>query len=454
MSRTPPPRHRVWSRLIARTRRRVNLGWWLEWLAPVSLLFGVAGACAVLYVRSAGWFEATPPVIRWTGIACGAVVALVMGMTWWLARRRFVTSEQAMVRLEARMRLDNALTAASRGLGEWPPVPEEATRGDGWVWNWPRLIGPPVVSAVLVALPFFLPIRPVEGVVARPNEPMAWQEMEKWLEDLREEKIADPEKLEELAKQIEALRENPPEQWFSHSNLEATDSLRESLERSLSELERNTAQAGTALSAMARFGNELSPEGAERIAGEFAEALQGLELGTLPMDKETLEALGKLGPEGLKKMDPATARELARKLGENREALKRMLGQCDKPGGGEGEGEGVLSEKEILRMLGEVPGEGPGAGGVNRGRGDAPMFHEDQESNLGTKNLERTVNDDLRRAAPGDVVGISQTEHEIDKTPTAVRPGGAIDSAGKGGGRVWEADLLPDEKAVLNRFYK
>jgi hypothetical protein len=82
------------------------------------------------------------------------------------------------------------------------------------------------------------------------------------------------------------------------------------------------------------------------------------------------------------------------------------------------------------------------------------MFHEDQESNLATKNLQRAVNPDLSRAAPGDIVGMSQTEHQIDKSPTSVRPGGTVDSAGKGGGRVWEADLLPDEKAVLNRFYK
>jgi len=453
MSQTRPSCSRAWKRIIARTRRRVNLGWWLEWLGPVSMLFAVIGACVVLYLRSAGWDEASPDQIRWTGSVVGGVVLLVLGVTWLLARRRFVTTEQAMVRLESQMRLDNALTAAARGLADWPPVPEEMRGADGWAWNWPRLIGPPVVSAGLVALPFFLPIRPAEGVTVRPNEPMAWQEMEKWLEDLREEKIADPEKLEEVAKQIEALRDNPSEQWFSHSNLEATDSLRESLERSLSELERNTAEAGAALSAMAKFGNELSPESAERLAGEFAEAVQGLEAGAMPMDRKTLEALSKLTSEDLKKMDPQAAQELAQKLSQNREALERMLSQCKNPG--EGEGEGVLSEKEILRMLGEAPGGEPyPSGGTSRGRGDAPMFHEDQESNLATKNLQRAVNPDLSRAAPGDIVGMSQTEHQIDKSPTSVRPGGTVDSAGKGGGRVWEADLLPDEKAVLNRFYK
>jgi len=287
----------------------------------------------------------------------------------------------------------------------------------------------PVFTALLVAFPFLVPVRPAQGVHVKPNEPMAWQEMEKWLEDLKEEKVADPEKLEEVAKQIDELRENPPEEWFSHSNLEATDSLRESLERSLSELERNTAEAGLTLSALSKFGSEMSPETVDRLSEEFAEALRGLETGSMPMDQELLKELRKLTPEGLRKLDPAAAKAMCEKLGQNGEALKRMLAQCKgmKPG----EGEGVLSEEEILAMLGELPGQGPGKGGIDRGRGDAPMYHEDEESNLGTKNLERTTNDDLTRAAPGDVLGVVEAEHQIDKTATSTGSGGAIGSAGR-----------------------
>ena len=111
-----------------------------------------------------------------------------------------------------------------------------------------------------------------------------------------------------------------------------------------------------------------------------------------------------------------------------------------------------------MKMLGEIPGEGEGMGfgkgGVSRGRGDAPMYHEDEESNLGTKKIEKVGNDDLTRAAPGDVLGVIETNQEIEKTATTLKGGGSVDTAGKGGGRVWESDLLPSEKAVLNRFYK
>lgn len=455
MSQSTPPEARFWKRRIARIRRRANFGWWFEILGPALLLFGVITGCAVLYLRSTAWFEPGDAAVRrFAWIAGGAGLAVLL-VSWAIARGRFLTTSQAMVRLEARLRLHNALTAASQGLAPWPPVPEQLKNADGWGWNWPRLILPPVFTAFLVVVPFLLPVRPAEGVQARPHEPMAWQEMEKWLDELKDEKVADPEKLDEIAKQIDQLRQNPPEEWFNHSNLEASDSLRESLERSLSELERNTAEAGLTLSALAKFGSQMSPDAADRLSKEFSEALQGLETGSMPLNKEMLSELQKLTPDGLKKLDPQAAKALAQKLSQNREALQRMMAECKNPGTGK---EGPLSEEEIMRMLGELPGEGEGEGfgkgGIGRGRGDAPMYHEDEESNLGTKNIEKVGNDDLTRAAPGDVLGVIETKQEIDKTPTGPQGGGSVNSAGKGGGRVWESDLLPSEKAVLNRFYK
>jgi hypothetical protein len=454
MSKPTHSEERFWKRSIAQIRRRVNLGWWLEILGPVLLFSGVVAGCSVIYLRSIAWFETGDERGRLFAVAAGGGLTLMLLASWLVARRRFLTNAQAMVRLEARLRLDNALTAASMGLGPWPKAPERIQGADGWFWNWPRLLLPPVFTAVLVAVSFLLPVRPAEGVQVRPNEPMAWQEMEKWLDQLKDEKIADPEKLDEVAKQIDQLRQNPPEDWFNHSNLEATDSLRESLERSLSELERNTAEAGMTLSALAKFGSQMSPESTDRLSKEFAEALEGLETGAMPLNKDLTGELRKLSAEDLKKLDPEAAKALAQKLSENREALKRMMAQSSKLGEGK---EGPLSEEDIMKMLGEVPGEGQpgyGKGGVGRGRGDAPMYHEDQESNLGTKKIERVDNDDLTRAAPGDVLGVIETKQEIEKTATTLRSGGAVDSAGKGGGRVWESELLPSEKAVLNRFYK
>jgi len=441
---------RFWERRIARTRRRVNLGWWLERFGPGTLVTGVAAACAVLSARSTGGMDW--PWTWWAGGAGGVVVVLA-ALSWLLARRRFITADQAMVRLEAELRLHNALTAARAGLREWPtPPPASRPVEDGWAWNWPRLVAPPVGTAILLAGAFLMPIRPVEGVVLPPQEPMAWQEMESWLEELRQQGLADAEVVEELERKIEALRDQPAEEWFGHGSLEATDSLRESLERALSELQRHTADAGVTLSAAARLGEGHGKETEERLGRELAEALQGLEAGKLPADAALREQLQSLDPSSLRQLDAATCQGMCDKLGKNAEALRKMLAESGNPFGEEGEG--GLSEKEILRLLGELPGEEPGRGGVQRGRGDAPMFHEDQESQLGTGNLERITNEDLERAAPGDMLGEIEVKQDPVTEGAAVRSGGNVGSVGRGGNRVWDADLMPAEQDVLRKFYQ
>ena len=97
--------------------------------------------------------------------------------------------------------------------------------------------------------------------------------------------------------------------------------------------------------------------------------------------------------------------------------------------------------------------EGAGRGGIQRGPGEAPMFYGD-ESDLKTNNIEGVQNQDYSKAAPGEVLGIGQTEHEIDETRTGPREAGAVKSTGQGGDTVWRESLMPQEKAVLKRYFK
>ena len=87
------------------------------------------------------------------------------------------------------------------------------------------------------------------------------------------------------------------------------------------------------------------------------------------------------------------------------------------------------------------------------GPGAAPLFLGDTESKLGTNNQEAVTNDDLTRAAPADVIGLGEQEHELDTAPVGPRAGGAADT-GQGGERVWKDDLTPAERAVLKRYFK
>lgn len=98
-------------------------------------------------------------------------------------------------------------------------------------------------------------------------------------------------------------------------------------------------------------------------------------------------------------------------------------------------------------------GQQPGQGGITRGRGDAPLFYGD-EDDLGTNNIEKVTNDDLSRASIGDLLGVGETEHEEDKEAVGPQAGGAVVSQGRGGDAVWRESLVPEEQALLKRYFK
>ncbi|NRB73751.1 MAG: hypothetical protein HRU46_05290 [Verrucomicrobiales bacterium] len=81
------------------------------------------------------------------------------------------------------------------------------------------------------------------------------------------------------------------------------------------------------------------------------------------------------------------------------------------------------------------------------------MFFGD-EDDLGTNNIEKVTNEDLSRASMGDLLGVGETEHEEDKGASGPQAGGAVTSQGRGGDAVWRESLVPEEQALLKRYFK
>ncbi len=84
-------------------------------------------------------------------------------------------------------------------------------------------------------------------------EPGAWEQMEDWLATLEESGVVEEEMIEELEGRIEEFRDQPEDEWFSHSSLEATDTLQDSLGMQIRDLaaEMNTLERD--LSALKTF---------------------------------------------------------------------------------------------------------------------------------------------------------------------------------------------------------
>ncbi len=405
----------------------------------------------VLYLRTQPYFASLESILIWSA---AGLVPLLLLLAWLIARPRFVSLPEAAVRLEDKLGLHNALTSAQLELAPWPePVPiPKGGPDDALRWDWPRVTLAPLMAAALLVLPFFLPIRPAEATIPPVNEPTAWEEMEEWLENLREEQIAEEDALREVEEKIESLREQQPEDWFREDSLEATDTLRENLERAMSHFERNLSDTQRTLAPLTSNPEDLSDGQRERLEGKLAEALEGLRGAPMAPSQELREQLKGLDPNALQNLDPAAAEALRQRMRQNAEKLREMLEQA---GQGQEWGEDSGESEMALKLLGELGAEGnqPGAGGIQRGPGEAPMFHKDDPDDLKTRNLEGVTNLDPDRAVPTDLLDVRDARPNVSEEPSGPSAGGDISSTGRGGDRVWEDRLLPTEQDVLQRYF-
>ncbi|MEC5125473.1 hypothetical protein VSU19_01825 [Verrucomicrobiales bacterium BCK34] len=440
-----------WRSRAASVARRFNTGWWMDRFNILLVSICVALSVLVLSWRT---FGQLPVSWELALIILGAVLVALGIVAWTLSRRRFITSEVALVRLDDRLELRNQLISAANSRAPWPAFTEagpEMREKMGLRWNpvatlLPGFFALLILFAAWVApLPASVPKEP--EVVA---EPGAWEQMEEWLAKLEEEEVIDEEGIEELEGKIEELRDQPEDEWFSHASLEATDSLQESIGKDIQEMASDMATLERDIAALETFASALSEDAKKKLLEEFDKALESLEANGMKPDEELLKQLknldpSQLGQESMNQLSKEQLESLQKQLGKSSEALGSMEGL---PKMGDDPSIQGLSEEEKLAL-----GMSPGSGAINRGRGDAPLYFGDKED-LNTSNVEKVENLDLSRASLGETLGLGETEHEIDKGESGNTTGGAISSAGRGGEAVSRENLLPDEQALLRRYFK
>jgi hypothetical protein len=439
---------RQWNRRASALARRLNLGWWLERFNQLVLIGLLLFAVALLAGRTwrADWM--TPETV---GLGLGGLLAVLAVVAWLLGRKRFVDAGKGLVRLDEKLRLHNRLVSAAAKVGPWPDLPPDPLGAAGFRWNLSRAWLPGLSALLLVAAAWWVPIPERSTTTAQVVEPSAWEQMEDWLATLEAEDLIEEEKIEELASRIEELRDQPEEEWFSHSSLEATDSLQQALGLEIRDLAEEMKTLERNLSALQKFSSQMSEAAKEQARKEMEEALEALEGAGLPLNEALRKQLSEVDPSQLGKETLSSL---------SQEQLESLQQQLQKGSGALGSMEGLPEMSEGMGMgmgegmgLGEE-GEMPGAGGITRGKGDAPIFFDDKADDLGTDNLERVTNYDFSKAAIGEVLGLGETERDIDETKSGPAAGGAVGSAGKGGEAVSRETLLPDEQAVLKRYFK
>lgn len=450
MEDTPENPRDTWTRRAVAVARKINLAWWLETLSVPLVVIGITGACTLLLVR-----REAPSTPSWQlAAAATGTVLLAAAIAWAVARRRFEKPEQSLVRIEAAMHLRNALSAARAGVAPWPALPQRVDAGIDW--HWCRVLVPPLAALAFLAAGLLIPIsaRPTadEG---RPDQPLAWENLEADLARLDQEEVIDETYLEEMRKKLEELRAQEEEDWFSHSSLEATDTLKKEHGASVEKLERELGRASQALGNLERNAGGMPAAEKERLLNQFDQALQGLRNGALKPNPQLLEQLQQLDPGQLGQIDPAQLQQLKQNLQKAAQACKECQG-----GGNNGGGQGNEWLDELLdgQGQGDQPGDpngnGPGKGGVTRGPGHAPGVLGQEGERIDTGDLTGLESKDFSRALPGDLLQLQDGEHEVDKSPVGPRAGGQTGATGDGGDRVWKDALEPDEQRALKRFFE
>jgi hypothetical protein len=451
----------AWTRQAAAVARKINLAWWVETLSVPLVTVGLIGACVLLLVRRE--VPHSQPAIL-AASAAGAVV-LLAGISWLVARRRFEKPEQSMVRIEASMRLRNALSAARAGVAPWPEVPPRVDAGIDWAWQ--RVLVPPLASLAFLTAGLLIPVSArSNGANEQPDQPLAWENLEADLQRLDQEEVIDETYIEEMRKKLEELRAQEEEDWFSHSSLEATDTLKKEHAGQVEKLERELGRAEKALGDLQKNAGAMSAVEKERLLNQFDQALQGLQNGALKPNPGLLDQLQQLDPKNLGAIPP----EQLQQLKENMKKAGQACKDCQGGGNGEGnvQGGGGQGDEWLDELLdgegqgqgqgdqpgGDQPGEGAGKGGVNRGPGHAPGMLGKEGEKIELGDLTGIESKDLSRSLPGDLLQLQDGEHDVDKTPVGPRAGGAAGATGDGGDRVWKDSLDPEEQKALKKFFE
>ncbi|MEM1295406.1 MAG: hypothetical protein AAGH89_08570, partial [Verrucomicrobiota bacterium] len=283
-------------------------------------------------------------------------------------------------------------------------------------------------------------------------------DIENAVEVLEEEKLIDEEDLTRIKEALQSLQQLPADEWYSHNNLEALDTMRAAMASNAQKLQADMSQAAGAMAAFEKLKDQLPPSVKERLEREFGEALEGLNAGGMRANQQLRDALSKIDPSKLGQVNGDRLRQLRESLEKNRRSLQDMLGESGE--------NGLTQDEQALRDLlagegtcpscggqGCSPGDRPGAGGISRGPGHAPT-RLGEDSDLGTRNLEGLESNDLTRSTLGASVSENIVEHDIDKSKLGPRAGGATENLGSGGEAVWTDQLLPEERNVLERYFE
>mgnify|MGYP001047542326 CR=1 FL=1 len=433
---------------LGRARRLtyfVNVVGWLERFLPAIIVLNVVACCAVLFLRGQ---EIDIRAALWALLACIFLTGVGLAI-WW--RKRGLSLFATLLRIETAMRLDNRLTTAYEGHVPWPaPRQVPAKLYD---FRWQRPVWAALLSCAFLLAALIVPINysPSDPLAENPAPPLALSEVENWIEQIREEEIVEDSSLEKLRQAVEELKGRPSDEWYTAGALEAADSLNEQVASALSTLAHELQTSSALLQGVENLPDSIPPAQLSRLSEVYRESVNNLEMGALPLSSEMLDKMKGMDFSQLGNMDPKALEDLQARS-EMMAQAARMMSEMSPE-----EQERLDQYYENLKegMCEGGPDRGMVPGGIGRGRDDAEMSYSPYRSPDEGGRMEGVSNQDMSQAAIADTIRTNISQQKEDSSGFAgPSQGGTIDSVGEGGDAVWVDRLTPDERKVLQNYFK
>lgn len=436
----PATNENFWKTRAKRLSRTINAGWFLERVTIPFVLTVCLIAAFTLIARRMNW-----EVPLWLALLIPIAVLITVSLVVFSSlRKKFETSDTTLIRFEAQRNLNSSLSTANQGVQAWPhPVPTCEHRI--YVWKYRTTLAPFAFAILILVSSFLIPIPSTGKEVQSIDEPPAWSEIDSTLDHLAEQSKIDQTYIKERQEQLEALRGQEADEWFSHSSLEATDHLQRSLRQDAETLKNDAETAKIVLEEFHTQGAKGNATEQAKAHQEFEKALEALENNAMKPNAELMNKLGEAGKDALTEPTEAQIEQLRENLRQLQEQANMGADDLGEENGSEG---GKIGEEQN-----SAGNQEPGSGQTDQGPGHDPELYGKERNPPAIGKLTPLAAFDLSDLTPGDLLELQQGTHDPTKGSTGLSAGGD-GTEGTGGDGVWQGSLDPAEQRALKNYFE
>jgi hypothetical protein len=429
--------------LLRQLARRLTIGLFLDvwpiWGVASLLLAGLVGLVCRLFVPAAA------PYLAWLWLAplVAAVPVLIL-----CVMRKYRPAEIVAIADWLNGGHGLMLTLMEHHDEAWAGRLDDAsTFALPRLRPWRRLAWLPAALAFL-AVALSLPQRIPRASTTALAEEIA-DDLTATLDALKQQQLVTPEEEKTLEQEIERIR-RAAEERVDASAWEATDALRERVAATVAERRDAVKWAEEALgryaaAAQAAPGGEVKP-GAD--TAELTKALENLAksglLATAPPDLQRLLRGGKLPA------DPKAMRELAAAVSKYLAETKGRMGDLARMGKEFGRFDPSEFPLEFNASAPDGDGD-PGTGGINRGRGDAPLTWG--KESLPFDRFKAQALPPGAARSPDDWAPLAELPGTPQESPESSARSAARQYASAAGQAAWRRTLAPRHQSAVKKYF-